>query len=128
MRSLDSRSKTNRLRYSARRVTMPQPGTSTEGPAFSRGFSLVSLSHTCCGVGSAQASLIFSVLPEAPNSRTIHALPSSLGLKAVITTLPEDSPKRGFKGAEPDAGATISDWEQATPNFAASSAAKPLCG
>jgi hypothetical protein len=66
---------------------MPQPGTSTEEPVFSCGFSLVSLSHTYCGAGFVQASLIFSVLTDAPNSRTIHALPSSLGSKAVITTL-----------------------------------------
>ena len=78
---------------------MPQAGTSTAGAAFSRGSSLVSLSHTCRGAGLAQASFTFSVLPEAPNSRTIQALPSSLGLKAVTTTLSDDKASRGFAGA-----------------------------
>ena len=73
---------------------MPQPGTSTTGAAFSRGSSLVSLSHIWRGAGLAQDSFTFSALPEAPNSRTIHALPSSLGLKAVMTTLSNDKASR----------------------------------
>jgi hypothetical protein len=96
---------------------MPQPGTSTEEPAFARGCSLVSLSQTCLGAGLAQASFTFSVLPEAPKSRTIEALPPSLGLKAATTTLPDDTLSRGFAGVGPEAGATSSGCEQATPNL-----------
>ena len=43
--------------YSARSVTMPQPGTSMVGAAFSRGCSLVSLSHFST-VGSLMGNLI----------------------------------------------------------------------
>ena len=50
------------------------------------------------------------VLPDAPNSRTIHALPSSLCLKAVTTTLSDDNTKRGFEGVGVDeAGARGSE-------------------
>ena len=107
---------------------MPQAGTSMAGPVFSRGFSLVSLSQSCCGAGLVQASFTRWGWPETPKSRMIQALPSSLGLKAVTTTLSEDKARRGFSGVGPDAGTAMSGWEQATPNLAASSAAKRWCG
>ena len=61
---------------------MPQPGTATEEPALSRGFSLVSLSQTCCGAGLAQASFTFSVLPDAPIAALARAAPQTFAAQA----------------------------------------------
>ena len=85
-----------RLAYSARSVTIPQPGTSMTGAAFSRGSSLVSLNHTCRCAGLAQESFTFSVLPEAPNKQHIgefktHSLKSfnDVEAKGVEKSKPE---------------------------------------
>jgi hypothetical protein len=75
--------------YFARRVTIPQPGTSIGFVTFCSGFSLKSLNQSSRG-RSPHRRLARSVLPEAPNRRTIQPCPSSAGFKAVATIpLPE---------------------------------------
>jgi len=72
--------------YYARSVMIPHAGTSISSPAFFNGCSPRSLSQIFLGSGFAQVSLTLCEVPELPKSRMILALPSSLGLKAVMVT------------------------------------------
>ena len=62
-------------------VILPVAGTGL------RGCSLVSLNETVLGVAPVQLNSTVSSVFELPKRRTIQALPSSLGLKAVTCAL-----------------------------------------
>jgi hypothetical protein len=78
------------------------------------------LNHIVFGTGFAQASLAFLGCPLALNKRTIRALPSSLGLKAVTITLVGLTLRIEFCiGILLSTGTAISGWLRSVPNLAA---------
>jgi hypothetical protein len=94
-----------------RNVTSSQPETVIVSPARAIGFSLVSLSHTAFGSGDDQLSLTCRSSPDAPNRRTIHAFPSSLGFSAVTSTSAGSTRNKWPRNSSlPIAGAAINGW------------------
>src|SRR5258708_19453229 len=89
---------------SARRVTMLYAGTSIGPLTLRRGCSWVLLSQRTLGFGSLQVSFTDAFCPAAPNKRTIQALPSSLGLKALTRTLGLETSRPGVLGSSPRPG------------------------
>src|ERR1700682_918031 len=114
---------------SALSVTTSQPPTGTSSPATgSIVLSFVSLIHILGAVFADQLTFALRSSPDAPKTLTIHASPSSLGLRASANTSAGSMRSGGGTIAIALDLETTSGWVIPMASRLAAAASYPVCG